>query len=261
MTHRTASSAPPLATPAPSDTPSTAPALPAIKVLIVDAHQMVRQGLCAMLERTAHIRSIGDVDTIAGAMEAIGRNTPDIVLMELHLPDGSGIDACLHIRASSPNTRVLILTGTADDESIMAALRAGAAGVLLKTASGADIARAIDAIRTGHAIFNGALLHRLLSHLCSLSFSTRGTGSTGLSVQERRVMELVAQGSTNKEIARALGLSDKTIKNYLSNVYAKLQVTRRAHAASAFLRQTRRTAHPHFADFPCPLMSDSSTEL
>lgn len=243
------------------NTPAAAPAPPAIKVQIVDGHEMVRQGLRAMLERTAHIRSIGESATIAGAMEALGRNTPDVVLMELRLPDGSGIDACRHIRASSPNTRVLILTDMADDESVMAVLRAGAAGVLLKTASGTDIARALDAVRNGHAIFDGALLHRLLSHLCSLSFSMRGTGSTGLSAQEQRVMELVAQGRTNKEIARALGLSDKTIKNYLSNVYAKLQVTRRAHAASAFLQQTRGAGHPSLTDFSCPLITASSAEL
>lgn len=252
---------PPSATSAPSDTAAAAPALPAIKALIVDAHEMVRQGLRTMLERTAHIRSIGEAATIAGAMEALGRNTPDVVLMELRLPDGSGIDACRHIRTSSPHTQVLILTGMADDESIMAVLHAGAAGVLLKTASGTDITRALDAVRNGQAIFDGALLRQMLSHLCSLSFSMHGTGSAGLSAQERRVMELAAQGKTNKEIARALGLSDKTIKNYLSNVYAKLQVTRRAHAASAFLQQTRGSHHPSLANFPCPLMTASSTEL
>lgn len=249
---------PATASPAPSNTPAEALVVSAIKLLIVDGHEIARQGLRTLLERSPRIRSIDEADTIAGTMEAISRKTPDVVCMELHLPDGSGIDACRHIRASSPNTQVLILTSGTDDESVIGVMRAGAAGVLLKTASGADIARAIDAVRNGQTIFDGAVFQQMMSHLCGLSFTLRGHLTDRLSTQERRVMELLVQGNTNKGIARTLNLSEKTVKNYLSNVYSKLQVTRRAHAASAFLQQTRGTAHPHLADLHCPLITAPS---
>lgn len=238
--------------------PATTPDTPAITVLIVDAHEMVREGIRTMLERTPRIKSIGETASIAGAMEAIGRKAPDVVLLELSLPDGSGIDACRQIRASSPGTHVLVLTAMTDDASVMAIMRAGAAGVLLKTASGPDLARAIEAVGSGHAIFDGMVLHRMVSHLCGMSFSAHHDATGGLTTQERRVMALVVQGNTNKEIARALGLSDKTIKNYLSNVYTKLQVTRRSHAASAFLQRTRGAGNPNLADLHCPLLASSS---
>lgn len=230
-----------------------------IKVLIVDDHEVVRHGLRALLEQTAHIRTVGETTTVGAALEAVRRLAPDVVLMERRLPDGSGIDACRSLRAASPGTQVLILTDSADDESIVSALRAGAAGFLLKSVAGQDLARAIEAIAKGQSIFDRTVVQRLMAHLCSLSVSTCGKMQAGLSVQERRVMELVVQGKTNKEIAGALDLSEKTVKNYLSHVYDKLHVSRRAQATVSFLQQTRAAGGPSIADLGCPLLSPASS--
>ncbi|MDO9119632.1 MAG: response regulator transcription factor [Nitrospira sp.] len=225
-----------------------------IRLLIVDSHEIARTGTRAVLNQTERIRVVGEAATIAAAVEAGRRLTPEVALVELRLPDGSGIDACRRIREASPGTRLLVLTHGADDESIVSALRAGATGFLLKTISGSDLARAIETVADGQAILDGAVAQRVMTHLCSLSVSNCGKIQPELSAQEKRVMDLVAQGKTNKEVAAALGLSDKTVKNYLSNVYEKLQVNRRAQATSSFIQQTRETCGLSIADFGCPAL-------
>lgn len=230
-----------------------------IRLLIVDAHEIARTGTRAVLNQTGRIRVVGEAATMAAAIEAGRRLTPDVALMELRLPDGSGIDACRHIREASPNTRLLVLTHGADDGSIVSALRAGATGFLLKTISGPDLARAIETVADGQVILDGAVAQRIMTHLCSLSVSTSGKIQPELSAQEKRVMDLVAQGKTNKEVAAALSLSDKTVKNYLSHVYEKLQVTRRAQATSSFLQQTRETCGLSIADLGCPALPPPTT--
>ena len=229
-----------------------------IRLLIVDGHEIARTGTRAVLNQTGRIRVIGEAASIAAAIEAGRRLTPDVALVELRLPDGSGIDACRRIREASPGTRLLVLTHGADDESIVSALRAGATGFLLKTISGPDLARAIETVANGQAILDGAVAQRVMTHLCSLSVSTCGKIQPELSAQEKRVMDLVAQGKTNKEVAAALGLSDKTVNNYLSNVYEKLQVTRRAQATSSFIQQTRETCGFGIADLGCPALPPPS---
>lgn len=225
-----------------------------VRVLIVDGHEIARTGTRAVLDQTEHLRVIGEAGTMADAVDQSRRLNPDVVLMELRLPDGSGVDACRHLRTSSPQTHVLVLTSSADDEAIVSALRAGATGFMLKTIAGQDLIRAIEAVAKGHSIFDRAVIQRIMTHFCSLSVSTSGKLHAHLSTQERRVMELVVQGKTNKEIAGALGLSDKTVKNYLSNVYEKLQVSRRAQATVSFLQQTRSTGGPSIVDLGCPLL-------
>lgn len=141
----------------------------------------------------------------------------------------------------------------------MTALRAGATGFLLKTIIGPDLARSIETVADGQTILDGAVAQRIMTHLCSLSVSTCGKIQPELSAQEKRVMDLVAQGKTNKEVAAALGLSDKTVKNYLSHVYEKLQVTRRAQATSSFVQQTRETCGLSIADLGCPALPPPSS--
>ena len=230
-----------------------------IRLLIVDAHEIARTGIRAVLNQTERIMVVGEATSVAEAIEAGHRLTPDVALVELRLPDGSGIDACRRIREASPNTRLLVLTHGADDESIVSALRAGATGFLLKTISGPDLARAVETVADGQTILDGAVAQRIMTHLCSLSVSTCGKIQPELSAQEKRVMDLVAQGKTNKEVAAALDLSDKTVKNYLSNVYEKLQVTRRAQATSSFVQQTRETCGLTIADLGCPALPPPTT--
>jgi DNA-binding NarL/FixJ family response regulator len=230
-----------------------------IRLLIVDSHEIARTGTRAVLHQTERLMVVGEAASIAEAIEAGHRLTPDVALVELHLQDGSGIDACRRIREASPGTRLLVLTHVTDDESIVSALRAGATGFLLKTISGPDLARAIETVANGQAILDGAVAQRVMTHLCSLSVSTCGKVQPDLSAQEKRVMDLVAQGKTNKEVAAALGLSDKTVKNYLSNIYEKLQVTRRAQATSSFVQQTRETCGLGIADLGCPALPPPSS--
>lgn len=232
---------------------------PMIRLLIVDSHEIARTGTRAVLNQTGRIRVVGEAATMAAAIEAGRRLTPDVALVELRLPDESGIDACRRMRDASPDTRLLVLTHSADDRSIVSALRAGATGFLLKTISGPDLARAIETVANGQAILDGAVAQRVMAHLCSLSVSTCGEILPELSAQEKRVMDLVAQGKTNKEVAAALGLSDKTVKNYLSHVYEKLQVTRRAQATSSFIQQTRETCGLSIADLGCPALPPPTT--
>lgn len=230
-----------------------------IRVLIVDDQEVVRRGLTALLVQTAHIRAVGAAATVAAALDASSRLAPDVVLTECRLPDGSGIDICQALPALSPHTRVLFLTGSVDDESILAALRAGAAGFLLKSVHRQGLVLAIEAVAGGQVMFDRTIVSRLLAHLCSLSLPTCNRMHPQLSPQERRVMELVTQGKTNKEIACALGLSDKTVKNYLSHVYEKLKVSRRAEATASFLQPRQGQDSPSLPNLSCPLLSTTGS--
>jgi len=225
-----------------------------LKVFLVDGQEIVRTGVRAVLAQAKHVEIVGETGTTAAAIEDARRLKPDVMLLELQMPDGSGIDVCRHIRETSPGTQVLVLTHLADDESVVAVLRAGATGVLLKTVSGPDLIRAIDTVAKRQLIIDGAIAQRIMAHLCSLSVTACEKTQTELSAQEKRVMDLVVQGKTNKEIGVALGLSDKTVKNYLRHVYDKLQVTRRAEATSSFLQQARTACGVSAADPGCPLL-------
>lgn len=154
--------------------------------------------------------------------------------MDVRLPDGSGIDACREIISALPDTRILFLTSYADDDSILAAVLAGARGYLLKEVETRSLVDAICNVAAGKSVLDPAVTDRALAWVKS---QTQRPKTIALSPQEERVLSLVAEGKTNKEIAVALGLSDKTVKNYLSNVFDKLQVTRRSQAVAFYLRR------------------------
>ncbi|MEW6247370.1 MAG: response regulator transcription factor [Nitrospirota bacterium] len=202
-----------------------------IRLLLVDDHQVLRLGLRTLFAEAGGFQVVGEAGTKAAAVTEAARLKPDVVLMDVRLPDGSGIEACREIRAARPETRVLFLTSYADDDAVLATILAGADGFLLKEIGGEELLRAARTVADGQSILDPAVTERVLARLKSVPATSHGEKRDALSPQEERVLALVAEGKTNKEIAVALNLSEKTVGNYLGNVFQKLHVTRRAQAA------------------------------
>jgi DNA-binding NarL/FixJ family response regulator len=209
-----------------------------IRLLLVDDHMIVRLGLRAVFEESADIEVVGEAGTVTEAIDAASRVEPDVVLMDMRLPDGSGVDACRQILATHPQTRVVFLTSYDGEEEVFSAVFAGARGFLLKEIGSDSLLAAVRAVAAGQSILDPTTTRAMAEKLKALSQSDVQDRTGGsLSAQEQRVLALVAEGKTNKEIAAALGLSDKTVKNHLSNIFQKLQVSRRAHAAAIFRKR------------------------
>ena len=209
----------------------TAKAKP-IRLLLVDDHEVVRVGLRTVLHNNQGIIVVGEAGTKAAAMRAVKRLRPDIVLMDVRLSDGSGVDACRAVLASYPMTRIIFLTSFADDESVLAAVLAGAQGYVLKNIDASLLVRSIRTVFNGQSILDPALTQRALNWM-----NANPVRLQSLAPQEERVLALVAKGLTNKEIAVAMDLSDKTVKNYLANMFQKLHISRRAQVAAIFVKR------------------------
>ncbi len=201
-----------------------------IRLLLVDDHQVLRLGLRTLFSEADGFQVVGEAGTQAAAVTEAARLKPDVVLMDVRLPDGSGIEACRDIRAERPETRVLFLTSYADDDAVLATILAGADGFLLKEVGGEELLRAVKTVAGGRSILDPAVTQRVLARVRSAP-PPPDERRNQLSPQEKRVLALVAEGKTNKEIAVALDLSEKTVGNYLGNIFQKLHVTRRAQAA------------------------------
>lgn len=214
-----------------------AQAVKPIRLLLVDDHEVVRMGLDTLFRRAGTVQVVGEANSVASAVTEAIRLRPDIVLLDLRLPDGSGIEACREILGTCPDTHVVFLTSFADEHAVLSTTFAGAKGYLLKTIGGTALVQAIHAIAGGQSILDPAVTESVLARMRSLSTMDANGQNAMLSPQERRILPLVADGKTNKEIAVALGLSDKTIKSYLSNIFEKLQVTSRTQAAAMFIKQ------------------------
>lgn len=212
-----------------------------IRLLLVDDHKVVRVGLRTLLSDTDRIEVVGEAGTMESAVTEAARLKPDIVLMDVRLPDGSGVEACREIRTTRPETRVLFLTSFADDDAVLATMFAGADGYLLKEIDEEGLIRAIEAVAGGQSILDPAMTKRMLVRMKALAEPAAASKHEELSPQEQKVLALVAEGQTNKEIAAALGLSDKTVRNYLSNIFQKLQVTRRSQAAAIYARRSPKS--------------------
>lgn len=210
-----------------------------LRVLLVDDHEIVRAGLRTVLAG-AGMHVAGEASTASQAVEAAQRLKPDMVLMDVRLPDGSGVEACRKIRAAQPQTKVLFLTAFEDDDALLAAVFASADGYLLKEIDSANLVQAMQAAASGLAVLDPASRRRIPEHAHPQAAARANVEDGDLSAQERRVLALVAQGKTNKEIALAMHLSPKTVKNYLSHVFQKLQVTHRSEAAARFVRAISR---------------------
>lgn len=211
-----------------------------IRLLLVDDHEVLRLGLRTLFTEAGGFLVVGEAGTMAAAVTEALRLKPKVILMDVRLPDGSGIEACRTIRTAHPDTRVLFLTSFADDDAVLSTILAGADGFLLKEVSGEQLIDAVKTVSSGRSILDPSVTQRVLAKVRSLSISAPTEKREPLSNQEERVLALVAEGKTNKEIAVSLNLSDKTVGHYLENIFQKLQVSRRAQAAVYFTQQHPR---------------------
>ena len=205
---------------------------PPLTLLVVDDHEVVRQGLASMLDRRPEFQVVAEAGTVAESIAMAKRFQPDLVVMDVRLPDGSGIEACREIRAELPATRVVMLTSYPDEEAVIAAIVAGASGYLLKQVRARDLVAALEAVGRGESLLDPAVTGKVLERMRRIATNDEPDELTGLTQQERKILALVAQGKTNKEIAAEVFLSDKTVKNYVSSILAKLNLERRAQAAA-----------------------------
>ncbi len=206
----------------------------ALRVLVVDDHPLYREGLVTAMSAMAGVQVVGEAGDGHAAVEAASRLSPDVVVMDLHMPGLNGIDATRQVVTAQPSVAVLVLTMLDGDDSVFAAMRAGARGYLLKGADRGEIARALEGVAHGEVVFSAGIASRVLA------FFAAGPGAAaaaldpfpGLTEREREILDLVARGLTNAEIARRLVVSDKTVRNHVSNVFTKLQVAGRAEAVA-----------------------------
>ncbi|MBI3028059.1 MAG: response regulator transcription factor [Candidatus Rokubacteria bacterium] len=213
-----------------------------IRVLLVDDHEVVRVGLRSLVARERGMEVVGEAAAAAEAVAGASRLRPDVVVMDVRLPDQSGVEACREIRSADPAVKVIMLTSYADEEAVFNSILAGASGYLLKQIRGQELVRAIEAVAAGQSLLDPTVTQKVLEKVKRLASGAPPDEIAQLSTQERKVLALVADGKTNKEIAATLGLSDKTVKNYLSHVFEKLNLSRRAEAAAFFAR--RRSPSP-----------------
>jgi len=212
---------------------------PVIRVCVVDDHPVVRAGLRSVEALAPHIKIVGEAGTMEEARIRIRELEPDVVLLDIRLRDGNGIDLCRETKARRPKTRVILLSSFVDDQLILSALDAGADGYLLKEDDAHRLVAAIEDVQSGDAVLNEAVRHRL-SNGRELRPDHITAALDALTTQERRLLAEVAKGRTDKEVAVELGLSPKTARNYLDRIFTKLGVHTRTEAASAFILSGRR---------------------
>jgi DNA-binding NarL/FixJ family response regulator len=207
-----------------------------LRLLLVDDHEVVRQGLVALLDRRPAFQVVAEAGSVAEALTATRRLKPDLVVMDVRLPDGTGIEACREIRAELPETRVVMLTSYPDEDAVMAAILAGASGYLLKQIRGRDLVTALETVGRGESLLDPAVTERVLERVRRAAAGDAHDELAELTTQERKILMLVAEGKTNREIAAEVFLSDKTVKNYVSSILSKLNLQRRAQAAAFVAR-------------------------
>jgi DNA-binding NarL/FixJ family response regulator len=200
-----------------------------VKVFLLDDHELVRRGLRELLEPEPDLEIVGEASTAAEALRRIPALRPDVAVLDARLGDGSGIDVCREVRSAMPQMAVLILTSFADDDALFAAIMAGAAGYVLKDVHGDDLVSAIRRVAAGDSLLDPAVTAKVLERIRHGAPQDKALAT--LSEQERRVLELIGQGLTNRQIAEQMFLSEKTVKNYVSSVFVKLGLQRRTQAA------------------------------
>jgi two-component system response regulator DevR len=200
-----------------------------IRVFLLDDHELVRRGIRDLLEQEPDMQVVGEADTAQDAKARIPALRPDVAILDARLPDGNGIDVCRDIRSVDPSIRALILTSYDDDEALFAAIMAGAAGYLLKQVRGTDLVNAVRLVAGGQSLLDPAVTQRVIERIRQGPQEPDELKS--LTDQERRILELVAEGLTNRQIAERMYLAEKTVKNYVSSILAKLGFERRTQAA------------------------------
>ena len=212
-----------------------------IRIFLLDDHEIVRTGLKTLFEATDGFSVVGEAATVGEALDRIPPTHPHVAILDVRLPDGSGVEVCREIRSSMPEVACVMLTSYADDEALFASVMAGASGYVLKQVGTSDLVGDVRRVAEGQSLLDPALTERVLARLRD------GTGDdpllAGLTPQERRILDLIAEGQTNRQIAAALFLAEKTVKNYVSNMLAKLGMERRTQAASYATRVAERSAN------------------
>lgn len=213
-----------------------------LKVMLVDDHEVVRQGLKALLEAEDDIEVVVETDSGNSAIGMAASYKPDVIVMDVRMPDGSGVEACREIRSADPSAQIIMLTSFSDDEALFNSIMAGAAGFVLKQIRGRDLVDAIRKVGSGQSLLDAEVTKRVLERLRKSKFEDRDPKLARLSPQEERILDMIGEGLTNREIAGRINLSDKTVKNYVSTILQKLEVARRAEAAS-YVARVRAEEH------------------
>jgi len=197
-------------------------------VFLLDDHEVVRRGVCELLEAQTDFEVVGEAATAADALARIPATTPDVAIVDMRLPDGNGVEVCREVRSANANIQCLILTSFADDEALLDAIVAGASGYLLKQIKGTDLVDAVRRAAAGESLLDPDLRARAIHRLQQPAEDER---VARLTEQERKILDLIAEGLTNRQIAERIFLAEKTVKNYVSNLLAKLGMERRTEAA------------------------------
>ena len=201
-----------------------------IKVFLIDDHEIVREGVRLLLESSDRIEVVGEAATCEEALLRVPAVSPDICVLDVQLPDGSGVEVCRDIRSANPNIRCLMLTSFSDDEALFQSIIAGASGYVLKQIRGNDLIGAVERVAAGESLIDPAMTGRLLERLRS-PHPTQDPRLASLTRLERTILDLLAEGLTNKQIAERVHLAEKTVKNYISSILSKLGMSRRTEAA------------------------------
>lgn len=216
------------------------PARPVVRMVIVDDHEVVREGLAAVLARQSGFEVVAQADSGAEALQAVDRLRPDLVVLDLGLPDIAGIELCREFRARYPDMRVVILTGSDEEDNVLSAVIAGANGYLLKQSSIREVVKAIGVVAEGGSLLDPAATERVARRIRHLGSSPEADPLAGLTPREHRVLNLVAAGKTNKQIAAEAQLSEKTVKRSVTAILSKLGLERRTQAAAMYVERRRR---------------------
>jgi two-component system response regulator DevR len=212
--------------------------VPMIRIFLLDDHEVVRRGVRELLESEEDMTVVGEASTAEEALARIPATRPDVALLDVRLPDGDGVSVCREIRSRRPDVQCLMLTSFADDEALFSAIMAGAAGYVLKQVKGTDLVDGVRRVGRGESLLDPSVTRRVLERLRAPADDELGA----LTDQERRILDLIAEGHTNRQIAEQMYLAEKTVKNYVSNLLAKLGMSRRTEAAvyAARLAERRR---------------------
>jgi len=217
-----------------------------IRVFLLDDHEIVRTGLRSLLESTDDLEVVGEAGTVAEAMSRIPPLQPDVAILDVRLPDGSGVEVCRDVRSKLPTIACIMLTSYADDEALFTSIMAGSSGYVLKQVGGNSLVDDVRRVAAGESLLDPALTDRVLRRLREGPEEEPLLAS--LTNQERRILDEIAEGKTNRQIAEDMYLAEKTVKNYVSNLLTKLGMERRTQAASYATRIQERTEHDRRTD-------------
>jgi DNA-binding NarL/FixJ family response regulator len=212
-------------------------------VFLLDDHEVVRRGIRELLTAEDDMEVVGEAGTAEEAINRIPSTRPDVAVLDVRLPDGDGIEVCRELRSRHPNLACLMLTSFADDEALFSAIMAGASGYVLKQIRGNELVGAIRTIASGGSLLDPTVTRRVLERI--RAGEPEDDNLARLSDQERRILDLIAEGKTNRQIAESIFLAEKTVKNYVSSILTKLGMERRSEAAAFAARLAERREHGH----------------